>query len=588
MGDNINNPIVLGSLRYKSAPNVDFLINVPFLQNVKNFTEYDRSSNISLLQIFEEERQRSNLFRPTSKLSFIFYNSYTGYSSYDKFAGSLYYLNALEASQDSCIGNDLTYSNWIGLPQYSEFNFVRDDYNQSGYTIDPSPHIKFVPKSASNYNWSFYITYAFENEYNQNLSAKILVPGISTPTQLNWVVSEGVPFVIKLSQINGLNVIQFWCPIKHGLNSGEFLKFTTSFASNYFNNNELLQIYSFGNLTVGSDEYVVNVINTGFISLSDGITGTFKRVILDLNLDETTSEYYIRKHKVLTNVKDYVMNKCAYEQNIFKNVTKYELESTTPNNVGRISIKEGGQSYLLSFNNDIDTSNLVDNQIRPISKLYYTIIWRGYFGWTKSIKQGWDFNLQLDPTNQQPTNWWSNSNSDSDTNITTSNYTKGGYTFIYNNNLNKGDVLLGSLCEWNDYYQLENELSDYYHKIRFNENVFNTEQNNENNPFGYFYKPHFDVKIAEFSDYIEEGDPRTVIDIPNYAYFSKNRNVFIWRDFYPYGFIDANGIGVDLPYLNNKHHPNKNIIFRLIPEGTNYNDFNYGGTVINIFRDGCE
>jgi hypothetical protein len=80
----------------------------------------------------------------------------------------------------------------------------------------------------------------------------------------------------------------------------------------------------------------------------------------------------------------------------------------------------------------------------------------------------------------------------------------------------------------------------------------------------------FPIRIRAFSDYLEESETTGVEDIPNWAYFSENRNLFVWRDIYTYGYIDSNGIGVDQPFLNGKHHPFRNIIFRLIPEGTNY------------------
>jgi hypothetical protein len=41
---------------------------------------------------------------------------------------------------------------------------------------------------------------------------------------------------------------------------------------------------------------------------------------------------------------------------------------------------------------------------------------------------------------------------------------------------------------------------------------------------------------------------------------------------YSYGFIDSNNIGVNYPFLNGAHYPYTNIIFRIIPEGTNYNE----------------
>ena len=28
--------------------------------------------------------------------------------------------------------------------------------------------------------------------------------------------------------------------------------------------------------------------------------------------------------------------------------------------------------------------------------MYFTTLWKGYFGWTKGMKQGWEFNQPLD------------------------------------------------------------------------------------------------------------------------------------------------------------------------------------------------
>jgi hypothetical protein len=45
-----------------------------------------------------------------------------------------------------------------------------------------------------------------------------------------------------------------------------------------------------------------------------------------------------------------------------------------------------------------------------------------------------------------------------------------------------------------------------------------------------------------------------------------------WRDLYTYGFLDNLGRGVDYPFFNSAQYPYQDIIFRLIPEGINYNE----------------
>lgn len=90
-----------------------------------------------------------------------------------------------------------------------------------------------------------------------------------------------------------------------------------------------------------------------------------------------------------------------------------------------------------------------------------------------------------------------------------------------------------------------------------------------------------------FSDYIEEYDKSQISGVPNYAYFSETNNTFIWRDLYEYGFIDTDGRGVDFPFMNGKHYPYENYIFRLIPEGK-YTPSNAINVVNSPTIDGCE
>jgi hypothetical protein len=108
-----------------------------------------------------------------------------------------------------------------------------------------------------------------------------------------------------------------------------------------------------------------------------------------------------------------------------------------------------------------------------------------------------------------------------------------------------------------------------------------------NNPLGYYYKPFFPIKIKQYSDYIEEGSAETTDGIPSYAYYSENENTFFWRDIYPYGFIDSDGNGVNFPFMNGRHYPYNNFIFRIIPEGSNLGTTNYV-SVETPTIDGCE
>jgi hypothetical protein len=506
-------------------------------------------------------------------------------------------VNGATDAQIQCTGGTSP-TLWAGFPGYDEFSFIRTDYNFLGYTAPdsstpPEYHQILEAKSATSYNWSFYVSYPYENIVNESLNA-VLYDG-STIYDLNWDVDDGIPFYIRDTTLSGRRLITFVCPMKHGLSVGEFVELSFSYLGN-----NLFQIYSLGDGTYESDLYVFNIINVGFLgtTFNPGVQGTAKRVILQNAPVESKSKYYIRKHIILNNTEDVVLVNSGFETNVFKNEKKYEYAAKTPNNEGKISLKEGSDSYTLSFNKDFDLNKLLDNQKRPVSELFITVVWKGYMGWTQGLKWGFDFNLPLMPVFKTPTAWWSSPNSNTYFNTTTYNnlnpypYVNNSagipYNFTYTNAFISGDTIDGDLCEWNDYEQTERVISHRYHKINFNNNnflcVLQDTDGFQFNP-GYFYQPLYSIPIRAYSDYIEEGDPRNVVDVPNYATFSENRNTFIWRDLYPYGYIDSNGIGVDQPFLNNKHHPFKNIIFKLIPEGTNYKLFNDVGDPL---IDPCE
>jgi hypothetical protein len=581
MGNNKDIRIVLGVLRYKSAPETTLALQVPFVQTYKQKTEFERSIDIKLTQVYDDERQKSTLFRPAAKFSIIFKNSYTGKTTgYVPFENNLYYTNASQIAKLACDKGEANVD-WEGFPQYSEFDFIRNDYNVPGYTIPPNNHVDFAVKSASSYNWAFYTSYPYDNNYSRQLRYNF-----TNTDFITWSVGDGIPFIITNITENGNNLVSFKCPMKHGLSVGEYVKLSFKYL-----NDDLFEVYSLGDGTTNSEWYVFNIYNYGFMgnTFDDNTKGTFKRVLDIDNPDDTTSEYYIKRLKILTNEDDSVITKSGFEQNIFGKKKKYESPGFTPNKVGRVSIKEGSQSYNMTLNKDINIEGLIDNQKRPITEIYFNVIWKGYFGWTLGpasfLKFGYDFNLPL--VSGLPSPWWGQSNSNA-VGISKGNYTKSNKLFYYVNPLKVGNVIDGDLCEWNDYEQIERTVSDMYHKFTLNNTHFVSTfvpKPTNSNMFGYYYKPHNKITLRVYSDYTEdaEGDGKSIV--PNYSYFSTNKNLFIWRDIYTYGYKDPNGRGVDYPFINGRHYPFNNFVFKLIPEGTNF----VGDDIITdpIF-DACE
>ena len=610
MGNRNDTKIVLSRLRYKSSPETELYVNIPLVQNSKVVNEFDRTVDINLQQVYDDERQKSTMFRPSGKFSVIFKNAYTGSTNYEPLENNLSYVDAEDDLLQQCATGSSAVS-WKGFLQYNEFDFIRNDYNVTGYTSPPNNHIDFVTKSASTYNWNHFVSYPFDNLTEKTLTCHFDGYGLSLPVSYSWNVSDGLPFIIKNTTYNGLGVVSFRSVVKHNLRIGEYVELSETIGGinsplNY-NGGNVFQVNSLGDNKFGSEEYIFNIIDVGFTgsTFNDGVVGCFKRIINREISGETTSNYYVRRHKILTDVNDTVLTKAGFEQNIFGNKKRFESKNFTPNKKSRISVREGSQSYTLSYNKDIDLNGILDNQKRPVSELFFSIIWKGYFGYTmglnqtptikSGLKQGYEFNKPM--VGGLPSPWWSTLDGLSETNFSLGVYNttqpvqqgpnNGPIPFTYVKSLKSGDIIEGDLCEWNDVEQKERVVSKLTHKFTFNPFVFDIFINTDDqtNQLGYYYQPHHSLKIRDYSDYIEEGDKKNVAGIPDYSYFSVDSNSFIWRDLYPYGYIDPQGNGVNYPFFNGTHYPYDNFIFRIIPEGTNYIEQNITQEPL---IDGCE
>ena len=557
--------IIPSSQEYQSAPSVDQDITITLEQQSQQMVEYDRSQSISLAQVFDDERQSSSTFRPTFKVNYLYGNTYTGTTEYVPFKNTLYYVDAEQSSVNTI---------WKGFPQYYEFDFYRPNISDQ--------HINYVAKSAYTYNWTYYISYAQSNNDLKQMSYTL------NNGSYDWIASEGIPFSIINGTQNGSNVIRFQCIAPHGLTVGEYIELPF-----FYNQLNLFQVYSLGNDQLDSDPYVFNIFNFGYTgtTFANGVTGTFKRVINPDNLLETKSKYYVREHKILTNVGDCIMVKNAFEKNLFNEERKFEYSSITPNQISRVSQKTSSNSYNVTVNYDLDLNGVLDNQKRPVSELFLTIINKGYTGYFNQpnngigLKQGWEFNL-TNPISS----WWDLNNLYSDTNIQTSNYTLTSgvtKTFYYNQDLKKDDLINGDFCEWNDYDQIERVISPYYQKLKYNQNVFQTTDTYSTNSPGFYYKPHTSMRIRVFSDYIESAIAGQVENVPFYSFYSSADQSFRWRDIYTYGFKDNLERGVDFPFMNSAQYPYQEAIFRLIPEGINYNSLGVQYPIKPLF-DECE
>ena len=551
--------IVLGNKRYVGSSNQPVQIQLPLIGDRRNFVQGDRSNVVNLQDIFNTERQASNTFRLAGKIVNIFNNSISGKTTYTPFKDSLYYVDPTTS---------VTTNVWQGYPPYQEFSFIRESMI--------SGHLDFVPKSSTTYNWSIYTTYPFSSSTSQVMSYTDEVYNV---TNNNFLVSDGIPFVMDTGVYNGKNLVYFYCGTNHNLSPGEFVKLNIT-----INSKNVFQVYDIGDGTYNSEKRVFSIYDLKFdtTDIPVGRYGNLKRILTLTNSAETESKYYIRLHKVITTQDETFLTKMAFENNPFPIKRKLEYSGLTPNNTQRVSVKDGRQTYGYTINKDIDISGLIDNNGKPISELYISIINKGYGGWfnkpdnqTSSIDIGWDFNFTKTDINY----WWTHSGSNNKDNIPVDSYQKNGKTFYYNKTLNVGDVIKGDFCEYNEIEQNEYVLSDMYHKYSFNTEHFSPNQISSSVPTvdgfyntidltlppGYSYKPHYPIPIRVFSNYVEAIGSDQINQVPFYSYYSNTTEKMLWKDIYSYGYIDSDNRGVDYPFINGAHYPFADIVFLQYP-----------------------
>ena len=126
----------------------------------------------------------------------------------------------------------------------------------------------------------------------------------------------------------GKNLITFYCGFKHNLQVGDWINTNQTIdGKNYF------EVYSLGDESFGNEDTVFSIFNYGFEDPLFGnyASGNFKRVIDIDNKEETTSEYYVREHEILTNVTNSDVTKMGFERNPFPIKKQLEHSALTPN-----------------------------------------------------------------------------------------------------------------------------------------------------------------------------------------------------------------------------------------------------------------
>ena len=298
-----------------------------------------------------------------------------------------------------------------------------------------------------------------------------------------------------------------------------------------------------------------------------------------------------------------------------------------------------------NFTTDIDVSGLKDNLGRPLSELFLTIVKVVTDTDTSNdFKDQYWKDLTKNNTNIPSSlegRFWTKikggflTENDTSVNYNVRSISSDGGTYpqthfgSVDNGIDESDnEFIGDISEYNSNELSERILEPIYHRVNtiyreYRKDIVNLKTTNDGGfevddlREGYIYRPHYRIKIREFSSYIETGDESQVIGIPDYAtidyqYEDKNGddvNVYKWRDLLDVGFYDETGRGLDYPFKSGAHYMYLDLrfflqrqdppfrvyeneidltlnqdeeLFEYIVKSPNYVDFRVSGSSVNL------
>jgi hypothetical protein len=377
---------------------------------------------------------------------------------------------------------------------------------------------------------------------------------LSGGTTHEFTAGNGIPFRVT----SNTKTFTLTSPVPHGMSAGEYIILD----NNIILDNKPYYINFVGDELYDSENYVI-VLNKSQFTLTDAnalngsLVVTGKRCLDRNNVSGTTSTYYVRKHKTLSDIGDYILDNVGFENPIFEHERKIILENSNGDN-DIIVERNRPESILFDFKEPFVLSGLKNNLGYTPTEVFVTTIFRngnGYFDYPPKV--GYKFNFH---------NSWIDEHFDGDTsketNLSGGTFTKSGYTFTSGVELPIGSELVGDFVEYNKKELKERVVSGTFHKIYNPTTLFDYGQTDdtiysgatETNPIGLYYQVHHRVKLRELSPYLETAKTNQIYNLPENTIYDSDENVWRWRDLYSHGYIDPNGFGTNFPYVNNIHY----------------------------------
>ena len=508
---------ILGSKESKNSLNKDTFIKLELNQDSLTLQKNDINHSVNLNEQFNSERNSSNKYRLIGNISPLFSNPLFNMSD-DLKDGTLNYFDNGDFNSDSfeeSVSDNLKEINgWFGyfdpsrqLNQICSFVDMEPSRNKFSFTIDST--------NSNAKNWDLMITYP------------------SNIDDTHYLINGGL-LIINRSPIvvSNKNMISFGCPINHNLKVGDLILLKNVTNQTSIDYNSIHEVKSVG-LEDGSFKENYFSIDIPLLSITINSNTRFTKII-----DGFESKYYFRLFEKVKTIDSNILSENSFD--VYK--------------AGFTKTIYGDDVFQFVINDDIDTSNLVDNLGRPISELYLTLVKTDSQNKFTPLSSGIETNFiqtlndgQINPSIRQ---------------IPIINKIHGNvnnlpfisYDALETNITINNTSFYGDIVEYNVKTLKEVILSDVQH--RFNSKIreasvgtgFAIGPRNE----GYYYKAHHLIKIREFSDYIEEGDNLT-INIPDY-FVDLGNGKYIWRDLLDIGDKNVLSNKLDYPFINGCHY----------------------------------
>lgn len=541
----------INSAASKVAVNTDTFIKIDMNGTNRLLPTNDLSKIISSSDVFNRERQNCDKYRLLGTIkpiiSNVLFNITEPITTANEYGSAWTVFNEYDFRYDYLNNPDTTtYTGLTYLQSCKEnlkelngwFGFYDPALIVTGqcmfHYMEPKPsRFSFIKKNIyDSKNWELTITYPYTSKTDN-----YIVSDISGDNGLKIIGFEQV-------NVGGRQLTAFSTPVKHNLKQGDRVKILNAQAS--ITVDGVYRVVRLGLDNGDNKEYYfcVEIESPVFIVLTIP-SARMRRIVNGFE-----SRYYIRMFKKVKTVNNNINNGTIEDDD-------YEIYNTA---FAQTIYSDEVPQFVV--NEDINVSGLTDNLNRPLTELYLTIIKNHNETFFTNVQSGIECgftegiigNIDIPDIHQLY---------DYDANNQTVTYPSP--TPLNQNVKITDDDYYGDIIEYNPYELIEHTLADVGHRfntlnrinVGFTQQIFAMAQGPRHE--GYYYKPHYLIKIRDFSNYVEQGDANTD-NIPDYAE-NLGDGRYLWRDLLDIGVNDGQYETVNHPFVNNAHYVYQNYCF---------------------------